>query len=181
MNYRERPGRVGPSFISGALVGLVVGALQLGCGGGLSADESAGTNPSGTGGSSGIIGGGSGGSTVITEGCTDCVDPGTKGVHRLNDAEYNNTVQDLFEDPTLAPARGWLPGEGYGFDNIADVLRINDGQFEKYFNSAASLAAGVFTRPDQVAKIVTCAQGGTCATDITNALGLRVWRRPLLP
>jgi hypothetical protein len=182
MNYRERPSRVGPSFISAALAGLVVGTLQLGCGGGLSSDDATGSNPpgTGTGGSAGIIGGGSGGSTVITEGCTDCIDPGTKGVHRLNDAEYNNTVQDLFEDPSLAPARGWLPGEGYGFDNIAEVLRINDGQFEKYFNAAASLAAGVFTRPDQVAKIVTCAQGGTCATDIANALGLRVWRRPLL-
>jgi hypothetical protein len=184
MNYRERPGRVGPSFISGALAGLVVGTLQLGCGGGLSADESNGTNPpgTGTGGSSGIIGGGNGGSTVITQGCTGCVDPGTKAIHRLNDAEYNATVQDLFDDPALAPARGWLPGEVHGFDNIADSLHVNDAQFEKYFNAAADIANGAFARADQLAKWVICADGTpACAQSVIEAMGLRVWRRPLLP
>jgi hypothetical protein len=184
MNYRERPALVGRGLIGQALLGgLILGSLQLGCSGGTSADQPAsGTNPNGMGtaGTTGIIGGGSGGSTVVQEGCADCVDPGTKGVHRLNDEEYNNTVQDLFDDPSR-PARGWLPGEGYGFDNIAEVLRINDGQFEKYFNAADTIATTALANPAQLAKIVTCAQGGTCSTDIVNALGLRVWRRPLLP
>jgi len=177
MISRERPALVGFALLGG----LVLGTLQLGCSGGLEADTGpagpAVPGAAGTGGNPGIVGGGSGGSVVDTT----MGDPGTKGVHRLNDAEYNATVQDLFEDPALGPARGWLPGEGYGFDNIAEVLRINDGQFEKYFNAAGDLAESIFARADQVAKIVSCAAGPTCATEIVNAFGLRVWRRPLLP
>lgn len=178
MNRRER----GHAALTGItlLGGVFLGSLVLGCSGGVSSSSDDGTTPMGTGGTGDIIGGGTGGSTVTpVEGG---VDPGTKVMHRLNDAEYNATVQDLFDDPTLAPARGWLPGEVYGFDNIAESLHVNDAQFEKYFNAATDIVEGAFARPDQVARYVTCADSTpACAEQIVNGVGLRVWRRPLLP
>lgn len=110
-------------------------------------------------------------------------DPGTKGVHRLNDEEYNNTVRDLLGDPTLDLARGWLPGEAYGFDNVAEVLRINEAQYEKYFDAAVTLADNVIARPDALARIAPCAADANpgCRQSIVENFGLRAWRRPLQP
>jgi hypothetical protein len=108
------------------------------------------------------------------------VDPGTKGPHRLNDIEYNSTLQDLFADPTLDLSQGWLPGEAGGFDNIASQLHMNDATYEKYFAAAATVTDSVFARADQLALIMTCADATpACAQTIIETLGLRVWRRPL--
>ena len=107
------------------------------------------------------------------------IDPGTKGIHRLNDVEYNFTIQDLFDDPSLELARGWLPGEAYGFDNIAAVLRVDESQYERYFDAATEVADRVFARPEQVAKIVSCEASAECAGRIAAEQGLRIWRRPL--
>ncbi len=52
-------------------------------------------------------------------------DPGAVTIHRLNRAEYNNTVRDLvgvdFQPANDFPA----DNSGYGFDNISDVLSLS--------------------------------------------------------
>lgn len=137
-----------------------------------------GTTDPGTGGTAGLVG--TGGTPEILPPTEPGVDPGTKGPHRLNDIEYNSTLQDLFADPSIDLSRGWLPGQGGGFDNIASQLHMNDATYEKYFTAAATVTDSVFARPDQLALIVTCADATpTCAQSIIETLGLRVWRRPL--
>ncbi len=59
-------------------------------------------------------------------------DPGRVTIHRLNRAEYDNTVRDLL-DEDLRPGAEFPPDDhGFGFDNIADVLATSPLLFEKY-------------------------------------------------
>lgn len=68
------------------------------------------------------------------------IDPGWCTPHRLNRAEYRNTLRDLLGiDATDLGAR--LPPDdlGYGFDNIADALSVSPVAIEQYL-AAAELA-----------------------------------------
>src|SRR5690606_24799597 len=63
-------------------------------------------------------------------------DPGRVTLHRLNRAEYNNTVRDLL-GTALTPADDFPADDhGYGFDNIADVLSVSPTQVELYERAA---------------------------------------------
>ena len=58
--------------------------------------------------------------------------PGKSSLHRLNRTEYGNAVRDLLDlDVDISE---YLPAddEGYGFDNIADVLRTSPALLEQY-------------------------------------------------
>ena len=60
-------------------------------------------------------------------------------IHRLNRAEYNNTVRDLLGDSTR-PADDFPDDDfGYGFNNIADVLSIAPIHVEMYAFAAEAL------------------------------------------
>ncbi len=67
--------------------------------------------------------------------------PGRKEpFHRLNRAEYRNAVRDLLAlDVDVAAL---LPADdaGYGFDNIAGVLRISQSQLEQYLAAARKIS-----------------------------------------
>ena len=58
--------------------------------------------------------------------------PGHKGAHRLNRTEYVNAVRDLLgieiDGKALLPA----DDASYGFDNIADLLRMSPGLMARY-------------------------------------------------
>ncbi|HET7714730.1 MAG TPA: DUF1592 domain-containing protein, partial [Bauldia sp.] len=72
-------------------------------------------------------------------------DPGRVTLRRLNRAEYNNSVRDVF-GIEMQPANQFPADDaGYGFDNIADVLSISPLHFEKYL-AAAREVAGEVTR-----------------------------------
>ncbi len=66
----------------------------------------------------------------------DRPDPGRVTLHRLNRAEYNNTIRDLvgvdFQPADDFPA----DDSGYGFDNIGDVLSLPPVLFERYLAAA---------------------------------------------
>ncbi len=58
-------------------------------------------------------------------------DPGQSSLHRLNRTEYGNAIRDLLHlDVDISE---FLPAddEGYGFDNIADVLRTSPALLEQ--------------------------------------------------
>ena len=108
------------------------------------------------------------------------VDPGTKGIHRLNSAEYNNTVGDVL-GTRLQPANAsWLTGEIGGFDNIAAVLDVDEEQYGRYFDSAGAIADDVFAAPDLKSRVMVCATEDTgCVQSIIRTTGRRLFRRPL--
>jgi hypothetical protein len=75
-------------------------------------------------------------------------EPGKASIHRLNRTEYGNAVRDLLA--LEVDAGEFLPAddEGYGFDNIADVLRVSPSLLEQYLAASAKIAALAVGDPD---------------------------------
>lgn len=77
--------------------------------------------------------------------------PGTPAIHRLNRAEYSNSVRDLLGLEMDHSASLPADDAGYGFDNIGDVLTVSPLLMEKYMSTArrvSRLAIGtVKTKP----------------------------------
>ena len=70
---------------------------------------------------------------------------GRMSIHRLNRTEYGTAVRDLLG--VEIDSAEFLPAddEGYGFDNIADILRVSPSLLEQYLaasSKVASLAVG---------------------------------------
>ncbi len=73
---------------------------------------------------------------------------GRPAVQRLNRAEYNNTIRDLF-GITLTPADDFPQDDvGEGFDNIGDVLSVPPLLMEKYLDAAEAVAREVIDTRD---------------------------------
>ena len=76
--------------------------------------------------------------------------PGKSSLHRLNRSEYGNAVRDLLD--LQVDISEYLPAddEGYGFDNIADVLRTSPSLLEQYLSASrkiSELAVGDMATP----------------------------------
>ncbi|MGV3590447.1 MAG: DUF1592 domain-containing protein, partial [Gammaproteobacteria bacterium] len=67
-------------------------------------------------------------------------DPGRSSLHRLNRTEYGNAVRDLLA--LEVDVAEYLPAddEGYGFDNIADVLRTSPTLLEQYLGASRKIS-----------------------------------------
>lgn len=79
---------------------------------------------------------------------------------RLNRAEYNRTVSDLFGLP-LRPADGFPPDDTlHGFDTVAEGLNTSVVLLDRYLDAAQSVAERVLkTFPDQPPKASTFTTG----------------------
>lgn len=81
--------------------------------------------------------------------------PGPSSLHRLNRTEYGNIIRDLLN--LQVDISEYLPAddEGYGFDNIADVLRTSPSLLEQYLVASrkiSELAVGD-PRQDALSKV----------------------------
>ena len=61
-------------------------------------------------------------------------DPGHPVIHRLNRAEYSNTIRDLLALDINPGAQLPADDSGYGFDNIGDVLSLSPVLIERYMS-----------------------------------------------
>lgn len=82
------------------------------------------------------------------------LNPGAENLHRLNQAEYRNTVRDLLG--LDIDVSGLLPQDdaSEGFDNIADVLSVSPTLIESYISAAmkiSRLAVGYMDMPPSLA------------------------------
>jgi hypothetical protein len=90
---------------------------------------------------------------IYGSGCDLDPKPGRVTVRRLNRAEYNNTIRDIFGQD-LQPAAAFPADEvGAGFDNNSDVLSLPPMLFEKYMTAAELVASKVLLTSDEVKKI----------------------------
>jgi hypothetical protein len=85
-------------------------------------------------------------------------DPGPSVLRRLNRAEYDNTIRDLFATDFQAAATFPADGVGYGFSNIADVLTVSPLLMERYLAAAEDVAARVL--PDESPRPVVLQMAG---------------------
>ncbi|HET9931803.1 MAG TPA: DUF1592 domain-containing protein, partial [Polyangiaceae bacterium] len=105
-------------------------------------------------------------------------------LHRLNNAEYDNTVADLL-GVSSKPGAGFIDDEKLaGFDNIAAALAMSDARYEQYFNAADSLVEQAFADDALRRRVLTCtpadaAQETDCARTILKAFAKRAYRRPI--
>ena len=65
--------------------------------------------------------------------------PGRVTVHRLNRAEYQNTIRDLMGVDFDAMREFPADDTGFGFDNASDVLTLSPMLLEKYLTAADSI------------------------------------------
>jgi mono/diheme cytochrome c family protein len=68
-------------------------------------------------------------------------DPGRPRLHRLNRAEYANSIRDLLELEVNASSLLPPDDSSYGFDNIADVLGVSPVLLEQYLAAARKISA----------------------------------------
>jgi hypothetical protein len=95
------------------------------------------------------------------------IDPGRVTIRRLNRAEYNNTIRDLFGD-TTQPANTFPEDDyGYGFNNNSDVLSLSLIHMEQYhaaiegiIERALDKGAPPATTVRHEAEVVTGSVGG---------------------
>lgn len=111
--------------------------------------------------------------------------PGKVTARRLNRAEYNHTIRDLF-GIDFQPAKDFPSDEvGAGFDNNGDVLSLSPILMEKYMEAAEHIAEQVITDPSDWPKVATIVPGdqlfvaGDAQLDTANgwfvAPGTFVW------
>jgi hypothetical protein len=149
--------------------------------------QPSGTGGTGTGTTGGLVGpavlGGKSAEEVLAT-CT-VPSPGRSPLRRLSNAEYRNTVLDLFANvpavAALVPAATTnFPSEpeSLGFRNSGDYLTVPSLAAQSFLDAAekiAEAAAGA-------SNFVTCANGSqdaACATTFINTFGKQVYRRPL--
>jgi hypothetical protein len=110
-------------------------------------------------------------------------DPGRVTLHRLNRAEYNNTVRDLL-GVSFQPADDFPADDiGYGFDNIGDVLSMPPLLLEKYLAAAEEIVDLAFRNPETRRRILDCQPPADNPCDrarrILEAFATRAYRRPV--
>jgi len=111
--------------------------------------------------------------------------PGRSPLRRLSNAEYRNTITDLFANVpavlALVPtATINFPSEpeSLGFRNSGDYLTVPSLAAQTYQDAAEQIAEAAAGATN----FVTCANGtqdATCATSFINSFGKQVYRRPL--
>jgi hypothetical protein len=110
-------------------------------------------------------------------------DPGRVTIHRLNRAEYNNTIRDLV-GVDFKPANDFpVDDAGYGFDNIGDVLSMPPILMEKYLNAAEQVVEQAFQSPEIKKKLLNPSPNPKFdkekgARVILRAFADRAYRRP---
>ena len=121
-----------------------------------------------------------------TTSSTPGADPGSVTLHRLNKAEYNNTVRDLLGSK-LTPADAFTSDPtANGFDNNADALTLSTPDLQNYEAAAEALAAELLSaqNANKLATLAPCADTNvntvsTCIRDFVTDFGRHAWRRPL--
>jgi hypothetical protein len=76
---------------------------------------------------------------VLAVDCSRQHSAGRVTLHRLNRAEYNNTIRDLVGIDFKPAADFPADDVGYGFDNIGDVLSVSPLLLEKYLIAAEEI------------------------------------------
>jgi hypothetical protein len=108
-------------------------------------------------------------------------DPGRVTLHRLNRAEYDNTVKELL-GTSQSPAQALpIDDRGSGFDNMADVLTLSPLHLSVFHAAASSLVEEAFSNATQRATLLSCdlsAGGESCAREVLRSFSYRAWRRP---
>lgn len=111
-------------------------------------------------------------------------DVNTPSFGRLNNAQYNNTVKDLF-GTALTPADDFPRDDlALGFDTIGATLRVQPEHVEKYAPASSALVAELFARaatdPLRTRYLGCDFAAADCQLTSLKTFASKAWRRPAL-
>lgn len=108
----------------------------------------------------------------------ECGPAPNPGARRLSNAEYRNTVRDLFPGLALPDLDLVADPSPYGFDNDAATLQASRLLVNQYNSAAVAIAERVRARQ---AEFVPCmpSEGSACGAQYIADLAPRAYRRPL--
>ncbi|MEI9815363.1 MAG: DUF1587 domain-containing protein [Acidobacteriota bacterium] len=78
--------------------------------------------------------------TSLDKAANGRVNPGRATLHRMNRAEYANSIRDLLAVDIDVSQMLPPDDESYGFDNNADVLGVSPSLLEQYVNASSKIA-----------------------------------------
>ena len=111
---------------------------------------------------------------------TTVKDPGRVTIRRLNRAEYNNTIRDLFAVHTNPADQFPADGSGGGgFDNNADTLFIPPILMEQYFEAATQVLNDAPEKTLFIAQPSDSLPKRDAAKKILDHFAFRAFRRPV--
>jgi len=110
------------------------------------------------------------------------VDVNRVPIHRLNNAEYDNSMHAVL-GVTSRPGTTFIADETlFGFDNIAAAAGMSDARFEQYFDAAERLVDEALSDPALRDQLFVCEPRDdadeACARELLSDIGLRALRRP---
>ena len=109
--------------------------------------------------------------------------PETSRFPRLSHAQWENTIQDLFELPEQTGLSSLFIGDPIsgGFDNNSETLQVSATLWSDYQRAAEEIAATVAADPEILARIVPAVDGDSDvkARAFITTFGRRAYRRPL--
>ena len=170
---------------------LTLGALSGACTGTIidspfGGDTGPDGTPNGGGAATGTgAGGTAGGGTAGGGTAGEYLGPGEVPMRRLNNAEYANTIRDLFGS---AGTQVMFPEDGRtnGFDTLNTALPVSPLHVEAYLNAASSVISELFEADPGGIRAGWCdfqsadaADNLDCARTIVSSFAERAWRRPL--
>ena len=103
--------------------------------------------------------------SALTPDCSLGERPGRVTLRRLNRAEYDNTVRDLFGIDVRVAADFPSDDVGYGFDNIGDVLSMPPVLFERALEAAEKVARAAIVTGEIESAPVQRGAGGTLGSE----------------
>lgn len=120
----------------------------------------------------------------ITVGEAPTVEPGTPVLKRLTEAQYANTIGDLFGGDVVLPSSLEPDVEVDGLFAVgAGVTTISPLGVEQYETGAYLIAEQVMAPGAIRDAVMTCSPSGVvddaCASEALEDLGRKIWRRPL--
>jgi mono/diheme cytochrome c family protein len=115
--------------------------------------------------------------------CKGSANAGRVTLHRLNRAEYNNTIRDLF-GIRVRVADGFPSDDvGYGFDNIGDVLSMSPLLMEKYLAAAEKVVREAWKNEEARKRILVASldekADAAGRRKVIRGFTERAWRRPI--
>lgn len=162
---------------------LTLGLLSAACQGVLGADDGEnGANPDDGHGASG-----DGEVVCVGDVCSEAeyAGPGEVPMRRLNNAEFMNTVHDLFGSST-PPVSFPEEGRTHGFDTLHTALAVSQLHVEAYLDAAEALVTELFDVDPGGVRASWCdfttedeASNLDCAGEIVENFAELAWRRPL--
>ena len=93
--------------------------------------------------------------TALDQAAVAKPNPGRVAIHRLNRAEYRNSIHDLLATDIDVESLLPVDDSGYGFDNIADVLSVSPMLLVRYMSAAGKVSRSAIGDPTVLPNLET--------------------------